>query len=124
MCIRDRDWPKSELAACLFGGNEPPGRFFTTSHEFVIIDSELMFATSPCSFESTDWWGSETLPSPDGYRLALNVCNDLLSLGHSGLKRALALPAGTLIEEQWPIAPLLFQSFDFAASFCSREPEA
>lgn len=112
------DWPKSELAACLFGGTEPPGRLFTSSHEFVIIDSELMFASGPCSFDSTIWWGRKFEPEPSGYRLAVEVCNELLALGHSGIENALTVPTGVSVQERWPIAPLLFKSFSYAHSFC------
>ncbi|TXT37471.1 MAG: hypothetical protein FD135_3588 [Comamonadaceae bacterium] len=111
------DWPKSELAACLFGGNEPPGRLFTKEHEFVIIDSELMFATGPCSFDSTRWWGDRDTPTPSGVKLAKEVCADLLALGQSSLEAALALPADINVQERWPITPLLYESYAHAQAF-------
>ena len=49
------DWPKSVIASYVFGGSEPPDRFFTSDHEFVIIDSEQMFATGPVCFDSDRW---------------------------------------------------------------------
>lgn len=115
------DWPKSELAACLFGGNEPPGRLFTKSHEFVIIDSELMFATGPCSFSSTRWWGNEHTPSPSGLRIAQEVCHDLLEISASKVKDALSVPVSIKIVERWPISPYLFASFSYAKSFCEDQ---
>jgi hypothetical protein len=111
------DWPKSDFAACLFGGNEPPGRLFTKKHEFVIIDSELMFSTGPCSFESTLWWGVEQTPRPSGMKLAKEVCSDLVGLGHQSLASALSLPAGVTVEERWAISPLLHKSFAHAQAF-------
>lgn len=53
------DWPKSEIAAHIFGGNEPPGRLFTVEHEFVIIDSEQMFSTNPSNLDSSHGCGSQ-----------------------------------------------------------------
>ena len=111
------DWPKSELAACLFGGNEPPGRLFTKEHEFVIIDSELMFSTGPCAFDSTIWWGEKERPRPSGVELAKEVCTDLLALGQQSLQRALSLPTGITVQERWPIAPLIYKSFAYAQAF-------
>jgi hypothetical protein len=111
------DWPKSELAACLFGGNEPPGRLFTKEHEFVIIDSELMFATGPCSFDSTSWWGDKHPPMPSGIKLAKEVCADLLALGQSSFQAALAIPAGITVQERWPIKPILYKSYAHAQAF-------
>jgi hypothetical protein len=114
------DWPKSELAACLFGGNEPPGRLFTKFHEFVIIDSELMFASSPASFACTTWWGEQHAPRQSAIQLAKEVCSDFLSIGLSGLQSALLVPRCISVEENWPIAPLLHQSFTFANEFYSQ----
>lgn len=113
------DWPKSELAACLFGGNEPPGRLFTKKHEFVIIDSELMFSTGPCSFASTIWWGSQDTPTPSGLALAKEVCADLLALGSGSLAAALKIPKNITVQEIWPIAPFLHRSFAYAEDFVS-----
>lgn len=111
------DWPKSELAACLFGGNEPPGRLFTVSHEFVIIDSELMFASDPSSFDGTCWWGDASNPQPSGQMLAKVVCTDLTALGKNSINAALALPVGVQVQERWPIANILCKSFADADSF-------
>jgi hypothetical protein len=113
------DWPKSELAACLFGGNEPPGRLFTASHEFVIIDSEQMFASSPSSFDCTSWWGDANNPQASGQMLAKVVCAELVGLGTQSLNTALALPPDVIVNEKWPIAPILHKSFDYAKAFCN-----
>jgi hypothetical protein len=115
------DWPKSEYAAYLFGGNEPPGRLFTTAHEFVIIDSEQMFATEPSSFENDLWlFDAEGLSSASGRELALQVCLDLIALTDQDFTNALSIPNGIRIRENWPIEPLLNSSREYAASFVSR----
>lgn len=108
------DWPRSEMAACLFGGNEPPGHLFTATHEFVIIDAELMFSTEPCSPDCTAWWGNRDDPHLSALNLAQEVCDQFLSLGHVGLQKALDIPHEISIIEQWPIAPILFASYSYA----------
>ncbi|MEQ8261630.1 MAG: hypothetical protein RH947_15135 [Alcanivorax sp.] len=112
------DWPKSEFAAFLFGGNEPPGRLFTTAHEFVIIDSEQMFSTGPCDLETAFWWNAPNgEPSQSGRMLAAQVCADLLSLSERDIKAALFIPKGIEVRENWPIASIIKASREFAASF-------
>lgn len=111
------DWPKSHMAACLFGGNEPPGKLFTMEHEFVIIDSERMFATDPCAFDSTIWWGDKDTPRSSGVELAKEVCIEFLALGKQSLNESLSLPKGVSVQEMWSIKPLLDKSFAFAKDF-------
>lgn len=111
------NWPKSELAAYLFGGFEPPGKLVTKNHEFVIIDSESMFANEPNSFESSRWWGDRDAPTPSGLELAVEVCSEFLSLKQSAVHLALALPAGISIKECWPISPILDKSLICARAF-------
>jgi len=112
------DWPKSEFAAYLFGGNEPPGRLFTTSHELVIIDSEQMFATGPCNFETARWWNeADGSPSSLGRTLSLEVCADLTALSESKVQDALRVPVGVSFRELWRIAPKLKASRRFAADY-------
>lgn len=113
------DWPKSEIAAYLFGGNEPPGRLFTKAHEFVIIDSELMFATDPCPFDSSSWLtDSEGRSSRAGKALTLEVCHDLAALSPIVVEEALHVPQNINIQKRWPIAPKLKASHRFAIEFC------
>tara|TARA_A100001391_G_scaffold203158_2_gene194740 strand:- start:169 stop:915 length:747 start_codon:yes stop_codon:yes gene_type:complete len=112
------DWPKSEFAAFLFGANEPPGRLFTTAHEFVIIDSEQMFSSGPCDFDTASWWNAPNgEPSLSGRMLAEQVCADLLSLSERDIKDALSIPKGIEVRENWPIAPIIRASRKFAVSF-------
>jgi hypothetical protein len=112
------DWPKSEYAVYLFGGNEPPGRLFTTAHEFVIIDSEQMFSTGPCAFDTAHWWNDpDGEPSQSGRALAAEVCADLASLSERDIEDALLIPQGIKVRKRWPIAPKLRASREFAAFF-------
>lgn len=110
------DWPKSEIAAYIFGGNEPPGRLFTLSHELVVIDSEQMFSTGPCDFLNSLWL---RLPSgessPSGRRLAIEVCADIGNLKPENIEIALSVPPGFTVDLSWPIAPKLRASVRFAA---------
>lgn len=114
------DWPKSDFAACLFGGNEPPGRLFTASHEFVVIDSELMFSTGPSSLSGTVWWGEDCAPTPSGVAMAREVCSGFVALGRSFLEIALRTPARVEVGQRWQIARLLQQSYAYAERFLAE----
>lgn len=112
------DWPKSEIAAYIFGGNEPPGRLITTDHEFVIIDAEQMFSTGPSSFDAASW-----LVQPDGSlshngkALAMEVCEEVSKLPSELIAQALTVPSEVQVELRGPIAPKLRQSIDFATAY-------
>jgi hypothetical protein len=109
------DFPKSELATCLFGGHEPPGWLITTDHEFVILDSELMFSTEPCGFDSTRWWGA---PHSSQRIIALSkaVCDEFLRVAHQGLDPFLRVPSGVIVDQNWSIAGIL----DLSTSMAKR----
>jgi hypothetical protein len=110
------DWPKSEFAAYIFGGNEPSGKFFTAAHEFVIIDSEQMFSTDPCSFDSASWLKKpDGSPSESGKALAIEVCTEIASLPSELVAQALILDSDLRIELRWPIAPKLRASIAFSS---------
>jgi hypothetical protein len=114
------DLAKSDFAACLFGANEPSGHLITKGHEFVIIDSELMFATGPCPLDGTRWWTQrDDMPSPSGQALALEVCREFWSLSSADVEYALALPKGISVTKRWPIATKIKASRKFAADFCA-----
>ena len=114
------DLPKSEIASCLFGGHEPPSRLFTKAHEFVIIDSELMFATEPYPLDSSPWLkDAEGRPSRSGIALALEVCQDLATLSDIEIENALLIPESVAVQETWPVAPILYASRRFAVEFCA-----
>jgi hypothetical protein len=119
------DWPKSEFAAYIFGSNEPAGRFFTAAHEFVIIDSEQMFATGPCPFDTAFW-----LKQPDGSlsasgkAFAIDVCREVSMLSAEFVAQALTVPHDISIELQWPIEPKLRASIQFAAAYAQAHTGA
>lgn len=114
------DWPKSDFAAYLFGGNEPPGRLITVGHEFVIIDSETMFSAEPSSFETAQWWNLPNgSPSIIGRALAHEVCCELTSLSDDEIENTLRIPEGIVIRKPWAIAPILRKSRKSAAQFCA-----
>lgn len=112
------DWPKSEIAAYIFGGNEPPGRLFTVAHEFAIIDSEQMFSTGPCVFDDSPWLRyPDGSPSVAGKALAITVCREIGNLSSDDLTAALAIPHAINIDLRWPIAPKVHASVKFAAAY-------
>ncbi len=112
------DWPKSDFAACLFGANEPPGYLFTTAHEFVIIDSEQIFATKPVPLSGAYWWNRpDGSPSHTGRAVALNVCREFSSLSAADLAEALSIPETVSVRQQWSISERLKASHAFAAEF-------
>ncbi|MBU6435567.1 MAG: hypothetical protein KJS98_19835, partial [Nitrospirae bacterium] len=112
------DWPKSEFAAYIFGGNEPPGRFFTAAHEFVIIDAEQMFSTGPCSFDTAFWLKRpDGTSSKSGTALATEVCREVGGLSDSVISQALSIPVGIEIELHWSIASKLQESVKFSSAY-------
>ncbi len=115
------DWPRSEIAAALFGGNEPPDRLLTTSHEFVIIDSEQMFSSGPTDVTETRWWNRrDGAASRAGRELTIEVCRRVSQLSNDDLADALAKPQGVEINELWPIGPRLKEIRRFADSFAAK----
>jgi hypothetical protein len=112
------DWPKSEFAAYIFGGNEPPDRIFTKAHELVIIDSEQMFSTKPTSFSNSKWLKqADGTSSTAGYRLAKQVCQEIGSLNDAFISEALAIPNDIKIELPWHISNYLKAGVKFALEY-------
>ena len=112
------DLPKSDLAVYIFGANEPCGRFFTRDHQFIIIDSEQMFSSGPCQFQASPWLKtSDGSKCTGGLSLAMEVCENILSLNDEFLNRALSVPEGINIKMNWQIAPKLKASIAFARAF-------
>lgn len=118
------DWPKSRLAACLFGGNEPPDHLITTDHEFVIIDSEQMFATKPCPLSGCSMRCFAGEHQNSYQELALEVCHDLVRLTEEVLNNALAIPQGIrgLSQRKRDTATRLKASYHFACDYISGRP--
>ncbi len=116
------DWPRSDFAACLFGANEPSGRLITTSHEFVIIDSELMFSAGPSDLSGTNWWNCpDGKPSLSGRALALEVCHDLYALSMTDFEEALSIPKSVSVPKHRLIAERLHASRKYAADFIASQ---
>jgi hypothetical protein len=116
------DWPKSELSSYVFGGNEPPGRLFTTSHRLVIIDSEQMFSTGPTSFESDPWLKKKDGErSESGCSVASEMCREIASLSQTTIATALQLPAHIKVNSRWPIAPKIRAAVKFAEAYGARD---
>ena len=112
------DWAKSDFAALLFGAHEPSGCFVTQAHEFVIIDSELMFHSGPQPLKWSSWWNkSDGTPSIRGRHLALEVCHQIAAFTESELDAFLRIPEPVEFEHLWSIAPLLKASHCFAKEF-------
>ncbi|WP_147411084.1 hypothetical protein [Pseudomonas cavernicola] len=119
------DWPKSEFAAYIFGGNELPDRFFTASHEFVIIDSEQMFSSGPCQFETASWLKQrDGSPSKSGQALAIEVCREVAKLSPKVVAQALSVPDAIQVELRWPIEPKLRASIKFARAYAQENKGA
>lgn len=119
------DWPKSEIAAYVFGGNEPPGRLFTLSHEFVVIDSEQMFSTAPCDLSSSPWLRQDDGEvSASGLRLAKEVCQDIGGLKPAAIELALSIPPGISVKQRSQIASRVHASIRFADDYARRAAEA
>lgn len=112
------DWPKSELAALLFGANDGPDRLFTRQHEFVVIDSEQMFASGPSDPSSWGWWTErDGTPSRSGHALALEVYREVCALTLADIEEALTIPQSVRVPQRRPIACKLKASRKFAADF-------
>lgn len=118
------DRAKSDFAAFLFYANEPNGWLVTSEHEFVIIDSEMMFSclsSYECAtdFESTSWLSEpDGRPSPLGKALAFEACREIASLQSEVIEYALRVPAGVVIERRFDIAPILKAGCEYAAQYC------
>ena len=114
------DWPRSEIAVALFGGNELPDRFYTSKHEFVIIDSEQMFSADPPDVTKTKWWNRpDGVPSFSGRQLTIEVCHQVGQLSDAHLADALATPKGVAIKERCLIASRLKEACQYARRFSS-----
>ena len=115
----------SEIAAPIFGANEPPGRLFTTDHELVIIDGEQMFSTQPSDARVTSWWRRpDGSPSTAGMRLTRNVCSAVGSLSNRNLLDCLAIPSGIKIRSRLSISKIVFQAKAYCERFLRHEATA
>lgn len=105
------DWPRSEIAAVIFGAEEEPGHLFTTDHELVVIDSEMMFSYPPSDPHGAGWWRrNDGSPSTAGMRLTREVCSAIGSLSDQVLSDCLAIPSGIEIRLRWDICTIVSQA--------------
>lgn len=112
------DWPKSDIAAYLFGANECSDHIFTADHEFVIIDSEQMFSVDPYPISKTGWWErNEDEPSIEEIAFWRRVCQDIDALSSSDIEIALAIPNGVSIKLLWPISEKIEKTIKYANKF-------
>ena len=95
------DLPKSDIAACIFGAGEPSGRFFTASHDFVIIDSEQMFASGPGCLSEITW--DMNREDTDLHELKIETCWNIQNLSESTIQRSLDIPSDIHLDELWSI---------------------
>ncbi len=95
------DWPKSVIAACIFGAGEPSDRFFTDSHKFIIIDSEQMFQSNPGNFNQTSW--DTNHENIELQEIKIETCRNIAGLPESIIQRSLEKPNGINFKESWPI---------------------
>lgn len=105
------DWPKSDLAACIFGAGEPSDYFFTSSHDFVIIDSEQMFSSSPGDINQTSWEQKSVDPGLE--YLKLETLKDINALTTSTIELSLEIPPEINFEKKWSIRSKIESSRNF-----------
>jgi hypothetical protein len=114
------DWPRADFAANLFGANETSDRIFTLDHQFVIVDSELMFATGPCALSSVSWWKTPTGDvAQSAYDMAIEVCRSVASLSHEDLARALHAPQGVDRQTVNAVSARLLESHAYASKLAN-----
>jgi hypothetical protein len=112
-----RDFLKCRLAAYVFGANEPSGDFFTTLHEYVIIDSEQMFSSQPSDFRR-----SNLLSSSFMFDIAFQTCSDISSISQNTVEKALAIPDGLSIELKWSIRKIVNAGIELASAYLEEQP--
>jgi hypothetical protein len=116
------DWPRSDVAAALFGAGEVCGRLLTAAMSNVIIDSEQMFASMPDSTLSTCWLQADaTTGERKGLDLTLEVCESVAKLSASEFSAFVKAPPHVTIQLQQPIMPVLIEAKRVARSLLKRE---
>ena len=96
------DWPKSDIAACIFGAGEQSGVFFTDSHNFVIIDSEQMFSCGPGNLNQTAW--DKGCIDPELQKLKVETCKEIQNLSNKTIQKSLNVPEKVNFEMPWSIS--------------------
>lgn len=113
------DYPRSILAAHLFGASEPPGHLISSHHEFVIVDTESMFSADPAGMHSFHFLDHET--NPRGMEeLAVELCRQVVDLSQSDLDWMLSTSCGVAMENSSKVAARLYRSRKVAQEFLLR----
>lgn len=115
------DWPRSDVAAALFGAGEVCGRLLTAAMSHVIIDSEQMFASKPDSTLSTCWLQADlTTGGRKGLDLTLEVCESIARLSSSEFSAFVKAPPYITLRLQQPIMPVLLDAKRVARGVLKR----
>jgi len=102
------DWVRGEMLGYLCDMHEPPGRLFTTAHEFVQVDNELMFTNGSADLRECHWLKRESGAwSEAGIDEALRLCAAVANLPESVLARAAEIPDGFPVEIPWDVPELI-----------------
>ena len=85
--------------------HEPPGQLFTTSHEFVQIDNELMFSRAAGADLRDSPWVTDDANRirPGGLEEAIRLCEQVLSLPDAAFQDAIRTPEGYRPRMLWSV---------------------
>lgn len=112
------DLVRSEILIYLCGATEPCDYLFTQPHEIVIIDNEPMFATNPTSPYQSPWLEQATSDNLDDLiGLSGDLCERLCRLSDRTIESFLSIPDGYVVDEHWPIRPLVYAAREEARRF-------
>lgn len=112
------DWLRGEIAAYLFGGNEPPGILFTQDHALVIIDSEQMFSSMPSILCQIPWWTDRhDAISTIARQVAVDLSVAVAKLSDTDLQEFLEAPRDIHISERRRVERILKKARDEARTF-------
>ncbi|MDO8414637.1 MAG: hypothetical protein Q7S87_00345 [Agitococcus sp.] len=113
-----RDLLRCEIAIYIFGALEPCGYFYTPEHDFVIIDSELVFSSGPRPInESPLLKNSDGTISDESVILALEVCAQVSALSEDMVSRIIAIPNEIHIDENWSISDIVRKGIESAKDY-------
>ena len=85
------DLIRGDTLGFLCGQFEPHDHFFTIDHEYVVIDNECMFSSTPC-LNQCDW-----LRHPQTINIALDVCRKLTEVPNEELRSIAHVPSGYIV---------------------------
>ena len=99
------DWARGEMLGMLCEMHEPPGQLFTTSHKFVQIDNELMFACAAGADLRDSPWVTDDANRirPSGLEEAIRLCEQVLSLSDDVYQDAIRMPEGYRPRMLWSV---------------------